>query len=210
MITVTSDEKKRIEGQMKTGLPFLNEQIDSVIEIVPGMNRSRLTLKQENEVFELPIFYISPSADDTAWEAMLDQIEETKDASGVFFIRFHSEQHTIQNASTYVLTNLDLYGNHMLSDVSRLCNYVDLEPYQVQLFDVACVNKLLKKMSSAKDEQENLKDIEQSNAVVNKIAAEPIVNRKVEKKATKQTSSETESDLDSDIRALINECFGIF
>ena len=66
MITVTSDEKKRIEGQMKTGLPFLNEQIDSVIEIVPGMNRSRLTLKQENEVFELPIFYISPSADDTA------------------------------------------------------------------------------------------------------------------------------------------------
>ena len=63
---------------------------------------------------------------------------------------------------------------------------------------------------NAKDEQENLKDIEQSNAVVNKIAAEPIVNKKVEKKATKQTSSETESDLDSDIRALINECFGIF
>lgn len=226
MISVTSDEKKRIEGQMKTALPYLNEQIDSVIEIVHGKERSILTFKLENDTYELPIFYVSPSADDTEWEVMLNQMEEAKDINGVFLIRFHSGQHLIHNASTYALTNMDLYGHHMLSDMSRLCNYIDLEPYKLQLFDAAAVKEFLIKLRNAENEEANLKDIEESNAVVIKeVEKKPVVEEqkkveekvvKVDKPVTKEkpvtpvVSPKSDADIDSDIRALINDCFGIF
>lgn len=252
MITVTSAEKNKIEEQMKTALPFLNEQLDFNLDIVVGKKgRSRLTLKQDEVVFELPIFYITPSTDDSAWEILTDRIEEEKDSQGVFFIRFNSEQHVVHNATTYALTNADLYQKNMLSEICRLCSYVDLDPYQVHLFDVANVTSLFEKLSNqgdgmekAANEMENIEDetvketeliketpiekkieakpTETKEAVVKEAAAkEVVVKEAVTKKAEvkepviakepmMKPESNEDAQLDSDIRALINDCFGIF
>ena len=148
MITVTSAEKNRIEGQMKTALPFLNEQLEFQISIDDGnKGRSRLTFKQGEVVYQLPIYYITPSTDDSAWEMMTDQIEEEKDSQGIFIIKFNSEQHLIHNAVTYAITNHELYQKNVLSEMCRLCSYVDLESYKLQLLDTSVVTAFFETLS---------------------------------------------------------------
>lgn len=236
MITVTSAEKNKIEGQMTTALPFMNGQIDFQIEIANGnKGRSRLIFKQGQEAYELPIFYLTPSTDDSAWELLTDHIEDEKDSQGVFFIKFNSGQHVIQNATTYALTNEDLYQKNMLSEMCRLCSYVDLNPYQIQIFDVTDVNQLCERLAGQVVENEEKeepqtetiladetsktntikvekaveepKTVEESKAVEEPKAS--AVAKKVET-VTAPIGQEEDSSLDSDIKALINDCFGIF
>lgn len=257
MITVTSAEKNRIEGQMKTALPFLNEQLEFQISIEDGnKGRSRLTFKQGEVVYQLPIFYITPSTDDSAWEMMTDQIEEETDSQGIFIIKFNSEQHLIHNAVTYAITNHELYQKNVLSEMCRLCSYVDLESYKFQLFDTSVVTAFFEKLSK-KQEEVDQGEIEQNDVVkeaeavmdasheetkeiqeevvettheeVKEIQPEPVVAKKREsvepvkvktaKAPVKEeaptptvTTSKTldDSEIDLDIKALINDCFGIF
>lgn len=228
MVTVTSAEKNRIEGQMKTALPYINEQVDFKLEIETGMKgRSRLTFKQEEESYALPIFYITPSTDDSAWELLTDHIEEQNDSQGIFIIKFHSEQHQIQNATTYALNNHELYQKNVLSEMCRLCSYIDLEPYKVQLFDVQDVKRLFEKISNQSETIETVEDVQEvpdvaaneesktpmaaaakEEAPVKIVAKAPV--QMEEKAAQPKEKTEENSKLDSDIKALIQDCFGIF
>lgn len=226
MITVTSAEKNKIEGQMKTALPFMNGQNDFQMEIANGKKeRSRLIFKKGQEAYELPIFYLTPSTDDSAWELLTDHIEEEKDSQGVFFIKFNSGQHLIQNATTYALTNEDLYQKNMLSEMCRLCSYVDLDPYQVQIFDVTDVNHLFERLTGQGVENEEKEEtpvetilteetMKVDTAEVKKVVEEPKasvapVAKKLETVAV-PLKQEEDPSLDSDIKALINDCFVIF
>jgi len=243
MITVTSAEKNKIEGQMRSALPFINNQVDFEMEIVDGRKgRSILTFKQGGEVYKLPIFYISPSTDDSDWEVLTDRIEEESANDGVFFVKFNTKQHVINNAVTFALTNKDLYQKNMLSEMSRLCSYVDLNSYQIQLFELTDVNKLFDKLCKQGDMEEELTNVDEpvqepvveAEETVEALEEEPVakaeekpvpVKRENEVKAVtlttvkiepkvekpvKPLSAEEDTKLDSDIRALINDCFGIF
>ena len=162
MITVTSAEKNRIEGQMKTALPFLNEQIDFKISIEERKKgRSRLTFTQGEVTYQLPIFYVTPSTDDSVWEMLTDHIEEETDSQGIFIIKFHSEQHLIHNAVTYALSNTDLYQKNVLSEMCRLCSYVDLEPYKIQILDANAVKTFFATLSAKPEEKVEKAEISQ-------------------------------------------------
>ena len=220
MITVTSAEKKKIEGQMKTALPFINNQVDFNIDLVDGKKgRSILAFKKDGEVYNLPIYYITPSTDDSAWEILTDQIEEASDCDGVFFVKFNTNHHVIHNAVTYALTNQDLYQKKMLAEMSRLCSYVDLKSYQIQLFELTDVNKLFDKLSNQEIAEEAVETVETVEEVEPSVVEETVEVKeepktvKVEPKQEKSVSPqvlEDDAKLDSDIRALINDCFGIF
>lgn len=256
MITVTSAEKNRIEGQMKTALPFLNEQVDFEISIEDSKKgRSRLMFTKGEVNYQLPIFYVTPSTDDSAWEMLTDHIEEEKDSQGIFIIKFLTEQHLIHNAVTYVLSNDELYHKNVLSEMCRLCSYVDLEPYKIQILDANAVKaffdtlstkpvekeqeieisvetsheepaSFVEKMGMKESEQKIEKPIEEVKEPIKEVEApikttkevkkamdEPKAALKAQEKVTKVEQSNPElenANLDLDIKALINDCFGIF
>ena len=88
MITITSTEKERIEGQMKTALPYLNDQIDFVVSIEQNEKaRTTMTFKKDDVIYQLPMFYVAPSTDDSAWKELAEQIKEEV-LDGILVINF--------------------------------------------------------------------------------------------------------------------------
>ena len=249
MITVTSAEKNKIEGQMKTALPFINNNVDFEIAIMDGnKKRSRLTFKKDEVEYQLPIFYVTPSTDDSTWEMLTDHIEDEKDCQGIFIVKFNADEHLIHNAETCALTYHELYEKNALSEMCRLCSYFDFDPYKIQLFDpaevkvffdklgakpevqtkvdesdISSIENLIKELAGVSFEKTNvveekkseitepeIKEPETKEFEVKKPEVKKSEIKKPEVKVETPVTTEEDLKLDSDIRALINDCFGLF
>lgn len=212
MITVTSAEKNRIEGQMKTALPLLNNQVGFEVAIENGNGRSRLTFKKDGELHQLPIFYITPSTDDSDWEVLTDHIENETESQGIFIIQFHTKDHLIHNAVTYALTNHDLYEKRVLAEMCRLCSFVDLEPYKMHILDTDVVQAFYDKLCNQGNrinETEEEETMVKEEAIVEEETVALETSTEEKQKESKEKVAEDVS-LDLDLTALINDCFGIF
>ena len=189
MNTVTSVEKQRIEGQMKTAFPFVNEQLDFVIDIESGTcKRNYVTLKKESLTYRLPIFYISTQADENTWSALVRDMNTFSKNEGFFIIRFNQSVHSIQNASVYVMTKAEmrkigiLTGNRIGFDETT-----DIRKFGIQFFEADQVKELYSRIySSIEQEKEYEKSIVEEEPVI----AVPTVRKPVAANEDKKEEKE--------------------
>ena len=121
MITVTSAEKKKIEEQIKTALPFVNGQIDFEIRIENEKpTRSLIVFEKAEESFSLPIFYLTPSTDEQAWTTLENEINRNLSYPGFFFVKFEGANHLINEAKTFALTKEDLIRGGFVQQNGRV------------------------------------------------------------------------------------------